>query len=755
MDVFSRIAQELGIKSGQAEAVARLLDEGATVPFIARYRKEAHGSLDEVAVVAVRDRLEQLRELDNRRQAVLKSLNERDLLSPELADGIAKAATLSELEDIYLPFRPKRRTRAAIAREKGLAPLAESLLEQAPSARPRDLAARYVDTEKGVADPDDALAGARDIIAEQVSEDAVLRGVLREFFTRKAQALSKVTKGKEEEGAKYRDYFDWQEPAANAAGHRILAMLRGENEGFLTLHFLPESDAALAIVRNRFVKNASPAGEQVREAVDDGYKRLLAPSMETELRAELKRKAEDEAINVFARNLRQLLLASPLGQKRVLAIDPGFRTGCKLACLDAQGTLMHHDLIHVMSEEQQKAAGQKIHDLCARYAIEAIAVGNGTAGRESESLARSLGLSIPVLMVSESGASVYSASEVARKEFPDLDLTVRGAVSIGRRLMDPLAELVKIDPKAIGVGQYQHDVDQTQLKQRLADVVESCVNAVGVELNTASAELLTHVSGLGPALAKAVVAFREANGPFKRRKDLLKVPRLGPKAFEQAAGFLRIHGGENPLDASAVHPESYSVVERMAADLGCALRDLLVKVELRRTIKAERYVSGSIGLPTLTDILNELEKPGRDPRESFEIFAFNDKVSSLADLEPGMRLPGIVTNVTNFGAFVDIGVHQDGLVHISHLADHFVKDPHDVLKVQQKVQVTVLDVDPARKRISLSLRSNPEENGKVPRQDSPRPPQSGKNADKRSPAPGQRPDAMNNNPFKNLQIKGR
>ena len=714
MDHISRIAQECNISAVQAGAVVRLLDEGATIPFIARYRKEAHGSLDEVAVTVVRDRLEQLRELDARREAVLRSLNERDLLTPELAGRIAATVAIAELEDIYLPFRPKRRTRAAMARERGLEPLALLLLEQNPTLCPLEHAERHVDTEKGLAAPEDVLAGARDIIAEMVSEDASTRGVMRAFFNRKAVLVSKGVKGKDEENSKFRDYFEWQELATLAAGHRILAMLRGESEGVLTLHFLPESEEALGMLRGRFVKNAFPAGEQVREAVEDGYRRLLAPAIETELRAGLKRKAEDEAVNVFARNLRELLLASPLGQKRVLALDPGFRTGCKLVCLDAQGALLYHGLIYIMSEEQQKSAGNTIRTLCSRYALEAVAIGNGTAGRETECFVRSLGLSVPVIMVSESGASVYSASETARREFPDLDLTVRGAISIGRRLMDPLAELVKIDPKAIGVGQYQHDVDQSLLKQRLTDVVESCVNAVGVELNTASMELLTHVSGLGPSLAKAVVVFREANGPFKRRKDLLKVPRLGPKAFEQSAGFLRIRGGEYPLDASAVHPESYALVERMASDLNCSARDLLDNAELRQRIRPESYVGGTVGLPTLRDILAELEKPGRDPRDNFEAFVFSDKVNSPADLEPGMRLPGIVTNVANFGAFVDIGVHQDGLVHISQLADRFVKDPHDVIKVGQKVRVTVLDVDMARGRISLSLRANPDETGRMP-----------------------------------------
>jgi uncharacterized protein len=702
------IAKELIISAKQAKAVTDLLDEGATIPFIARYRKEAHGSLDEVSITAIRDRLAQLRELDARRQAVLKSLAERDLLTDELSQKIQQATGLTELEDIYLPYRPKRRTRATMAREKGLEPLALVLLEQDASLRPHDAAAPFVDAEKGVATTDDALAGARDIIAETVSEDSAARAAMRDYFARNAVASSGVSRGKEEVGAKFRDYFEWKEPADKAAGHRILAMLRGEGEGVLTLHFLPKHESAMAALHGIFVKNASPVGNEVRQAVDDGYKRLLAPSLETELRGILRERAEIEAIAVFARNLRQLLLASPLGQKRVLAIDPGFRTGCKVVCIDAQGALLHHDLIHIMSDGQKKSAGEKIRTLCAAYGAEAVAVGNGTAGRETETLVRSLGLAIPVVMVNESGASVYSASEAARKEFPDLDLTVRGAVSIGRRLMDPLAELVKIDPKAIGVGQYQHDVDQTRLKRSLDDVVESCVNAVGVELNTASAELLTHVSGLGPSLANAVIAYREANGPFACRSDLKKVPRLGPKAFEQAAGFLRIQGGTNPLDASAVHPESYSIVRAMAKDIGCAVADLLTRQELRQQIRPENYVTQTVGLPTLRDILAELEKPGRDPREAFEAFTFAQGVNSFDDLTPGMRLPGVVTNVTNFGAFVDIGVHQDGLVHISHLSDQFVSDPHTVVKVQQKVQVVVLEVDAARNRISLSMRQSPE-----------------------------------------------
>ncbi len=708
MQFFEQIAKELGIAPGQAKAVAELLDGGATIPFIARYRKEAHGSLDEVAVTAVRDRLTRLRELEARRQAILASLTERELLTDELRDNVMAAGSVTALEDVYLPYRPKRRTRAIMAREKGLEPLALTLLEQIASLSPEKEAEPFVDAEKGIESVEAALAEARDIIAEMACEDAAARAAMRDFFSRKAVAASSVAKGKEAEGAKFRDYFDWRENAAKAAGHRLLAMSRGEAEGFLTLHFLPEAEPALALFRGMFVKNSSPAGEQVREAVDDSYKRLLAPSLETELRGVLRNKAEGEAIAVFAKNLRQLLLASPLGQKRVLAIDPGFRTGCKIVCLDAQGALLHHDLIHIMNEDQQKNAGEKIRRLVAAHKAEAVAIGNGTAGRETESLVRSLHLSLPVLVVSESGASVYSASETARREFPDLDLTVRGAVSIGRRLMDPLAELVKIDPKAIGVGQSQHDVDQTALKKSLDDVVESCVNAVGVEVNTASMELLTHVSGLGPALARAVVAYREANGPFARRKDLQKVPRLGPKAFEQAAGFLRIHGGANPLDASAVHPESYGIVEAMAKDLGCAASDLLVDPEKRQRIKAESYVTETVGLPTLRDILAELEKPGRDPRQAFDAFAFAEGVTRLEDLEPGMRLPGIVTNVTNFGAFVDIGVHQDGLVHISQLADSFVSDPHTVVTMRQQVSVTVLEVDAARNRISLSMRRNPD-----------------------------------------------
>ena len=705
------VAQELNVAPAQAEAVASLLAEGATVPFIARYRKEATGSLDEVAILAIRDRLAQLKDLDDRRAAILKSLAERQLLTPELEEAVNAAPTLAVLEDAYLPYRPKRRTRAMAAREKGLEPLALAILAQEAGCDPETQAQSYADADKGVDDAAAALAGARDIIAELINEDATARARLRELFNAKAMLTSKVIPYQEEAGAKFRDYFDSSEPALSAPGHRVLAMRRGEKEGHLVLHILPPLEDALAILESLFVRGDGPAAAQVRQAVGDSYKRLLGPALETELRLVTKDKAEAEAVKVFAENLRQLLLAPPLGQKRVLAIDPGFRTGCKVACLDAQGRLLAHDVIHLMSERQRQEAAAKLKELCGRHQIEAIAVGNGTAGREAEDLARGLGLgpAVTVVMVSEAGASVYSASEVARQEFPDLDLTVRGAVSIGRRLMDPLAELVKIEPKAIGVGQYQHDVDQGALAGSLEDVVVSCVNAVGVEVNTASPQLLAYVSGLGPALAKNIVAWREENGPFRDRRQLTKVPRLGPKAFEQAAGFLRVRGGDNPLDASAVHPESYPLVEAMAADLGCRIEDLLRDQGLRGRIEPRRYVSEAAGLPTITDILAELAKPGRDPRQGFEEFSFAAGVSKLEDLEPGMRLPGIVTNVTNFGAFVDVGVHNDGLVHVSQLADRFVSDPRQVVKVQQRVMVTVLEVELARGRVSLSMRQQGQE----------------------------------------------
>ncbi len=708
----TRIATELKIGASQVRATATLFSEGSTVPFIARYRKEQTGSLDEVAITTIRDRLAQLVELDKRREAILGSLEERDLLTDELRTSVEEALTLTAIEDIYRPYRPKRRTRATIAREKGLEPLAKLIYSQDPVIDPRDEARAFIDAEKGVESSEAALAGARDIIAEWVNEDAAARGDTRALFVKKGTITSKVVKGKESEGAKYRDYFDSQESITKAPSHRILAMFRGEQEGILKLTLRPPEEEALARLHRRFIVGRSPASEEVTLAVDDSYKRLLAPSLETEIRHLAKESADVEAIRVFAQNLRELLMTSPLGQKAVLAIDPGYRTGCKVVCLDRQGKLLHNTVIYpTQSGKRVKEAGMVLLDLVDRFSIEAIAIGNGTASRETEEFVRKLDLKkrIPIVMVNESGASIYSASQIARDEFPDYDITVRGAVSIGRRLMDPLAELVKIDPKSIGVGQYQHDVDQGRLKQSLHDAVESCVNRVGVEVNTASVPLLTTVSGLGSTLARKIVEFRDQNGPFLSRNVLKKVPRLGPKAFEQAAGFLRIRDGDNPLDASAVHPESYQVVERMANDLDCSVHDLMQREELREHIDLDRYTTDTIGLPTLTDILVELAKPGRDPRDRFEPFAFADGVHAIDDLTPGMTLPGIVTNVTNFGAFVDIGVHQDGLVHVSQLADRFVKDPSEVVKVQQRVMVTILEVDKSRKRISLSMRKEPSE----------------------------------------------
>jgi uncharacterized protein len=751
---LEQVAQELGLQPKQIQAVAALLDDGATVPFIARYRKEATGSMDEVAIVSVRDRLHQLKELDDRRAAILKSLTERELLTPELEEQVNSAETRSVLEDLYLPYRPKRRTKGMMAKEKGLEPLALAIWQQDEGLDPAAEAGKFIDAEKGVDDAEAALAGARDIMAEWINEDAEARAKMRKLYLDKAQFLCKVITGQEEPGAKFKDYFDWSEPAAAAPSHRVLAMRRGEKEGFLLLRVQPPQEDAGELLERQFVQNDTAAAEQVRLAAADSYKRLLGPAMETELRLISKQKADEEAVKVFAANLRELLLSPPLGQRRVLAIDPGFRTGCKLVCLDAQSRMLHYDTINILGGKAQAAAAEKISKLVQEYAVEAIAIGNGTASRETEALVRGLELprSIIVVMVSEAGASVYSASEVARKEFPDLDVSVRGAVSIGRRLMDPLAELVKIDPKSIGVGQYQHDVDQGDLKRSLEDVVVSCVNAVGVEVNTASPQLLAHVSGLGSSLATNLVTHRETNGPFHSRKDLMKVPRLGPKAFEQAAGFLRIQGGENPLDASAVHPESYSIVESMARDLGCAVADLLSKTDLRKKIDPQKYVGGEVGLPTINDIMSELEKPGRDPREGFEEFSFADGVHEMSDLQPGMKLPGIVTNVTNFGAFVDVGVHQDGLVHISQLADRFVKDPYQVVKVHDKVMVTVLEVDLNRGRISLSMRANPQEarRGGQGQQSKPGKPGGGKRTAKRGgkpkPPPQGKPEAFNN-PF--------
>ncbi len=707
-----KIAGELKIQPRQVTATAKLFAEGATVPFIARYRKEATGLLDEVAITSIRERLVSLAELDQRREAILKSLAERNLLSDELKAAVTKADSVTQLEDIYLPYRPKRRTRAIIAKEQGLEPLADILFNQQATADPQAEAAKFVSAEKGVADIAAALAGARDIIAERVSDDATARARLRELYWSEAVVKSKVLSDKQEAAAKFKDYFDWSEPVGKIPSHRLLAIRRGETEGFLMMRISVPEESVLPTLEPMFVTGKGPAADQVRLAVQDSYKRLLGSAIEVELRLETKKRADAEAIRVFTDNLRELLLASPLGRKNVLAIDPGFRTGCKVVCLDRQGKLLHNDVIYptVSSAGEVREAAEAVLGLVKKFQIEAIAIGNGTAGRETETFVKLLKLpsTIPVVMVNESGASIYSASEVAREEFPTHDVTVRGAVSIGRRLMDPLAELVKLDPKSIGVGQYQHDVDQAALKRSLDDIVVSCVNGVGVELNTASKQLLAYVSGLGPVLAANIVAHRNENGPFKSRAELKKVPRLGEKAFEQAAGFLRLRDGGHPLDASAVHPERYELVDRMARDLNCTVNDLMRDAGLRQKIQLPKYVTEAVGLPTLNDILGELAKPGRDPRQQFEVFSFQSGVEKMEDLKPGMKLPGIVTNVTAFGAFVDIGVHQDGLVHVSQLSDRFIKDPAEVVKVHQKVTVTVTEVDLPRKRIALSMKAAPQ-----------------------------------------------
>ncbi|WP_266366889.1 Tex family protein [Tellurirhabdus rosea] len=697
----TRIAGLLNLQSRPVANTLQLLDGGATVPFIARYRKEATGGLDEVQITAIKDTYQKLQELDKRRDAILKSIDEQGKLTAELRKKIEAAATMTELEDLYLPYKPKRKTRATIAVEKGLEPLAAALFMQR-EAEPERKAKAFLNDK--VASVDEALQGARDIMAEWVSEDAEARQRVRTLFEREAIIRSTVKKGKETEGVKFKDYFDFAEPLRRVPSHRLLALRRGEAEGVLSVSISPDEEAAVERLERQFLRGLPGSKEQVALAIKDSYKRLIKPSLETEFDNLSKEKADTEAIQIFADNLRQLLLTSPLGQQRVLAIDPGFRTGCKVVCLDAQGTLLANDVIY--PDWKRPEAEQKVLKLVQQYALEAIAIGNGTAGRETEAFVRSLnfGKTIPLFMVSEQGASVYSASEVARQEFPDQDVTVRGAVSIGRRLMDPLAELVKIDPKSIGVGQYQHDVDPTALKNSLDSVVESCVNQVGVSLNTASAHLLRYVSGLGPQLAQNIVEFRAKNGPFKSRDQLKKVPRLGPKAFEQCAGFLRIDNAPNPLDNSAVHPESYPVVERMAKDLGASVQELVKKPELRKQIKPERYVTDTVGLPTLRDILAELEKPGRDPRGQLSVFEYDERVRKVEDLHEGMILPGVVTNVTAFGAFVDIGVKQDGLVHISQLSHQYVSDPRQVVKVFQKVQVKVVEVDLQRKRIALTMK---------------------------------------------------
>ncbi len=702
---IQNIAHELSLSTKSVLSVAQLLDDGATVPFIARYRKEATGSLDEVAVATIRDRLDQLTELDKRRESMLASLREREVLNDSLEKALNAAKTKTELEDIYLPYKPKRRTRAALAKERGLEPLAVRLFAQT-GQDPTPLAEKFVNPDNDVPDVASALAQARDIIAEQVSESPTLRAVVRELFERKARFRSKVVKKNQDsqEAVAYRDWFDWDESAGAIAGHRALAMLRGEREGILSLTIRPDQDEAIRRLQSRVVKGRGKDAEQVGLAVEDGYKRLLAPSLENELRASIKTRADAEAIRVFTKNLRELLLAPPLGQKRVLALDPGYRTGAKTVVLDAQGNLLHNTTIFPTgSQKQQDEALATLKQLIETHKIEAIAVGNGTAGRETETFVRNLQSELPVVLVNESGASIYSASEIARREFPDLDLTVRGAVSIGRRLMDPLAELVKIDPKSIGVGQYQHDVDQAALKRALDDVVTSCVGAVGVDVNTASPELLAYVPGLGPTLAQNIIERRSETGPFHDRKSLLNVKRLGPKAFEQAAGFLRVRGA-NPLDASAVHPERYALVERMAKSLGLTPAELMADDSARGRIALDAFLDDTVGLPTLNDIMSELAKPGRDPRPSFEAFAFAD-VHDIKDLYEGMQVPGIVTNVTKFGAFIDVGVHRDGLVHISQLSDHFISDPASVVRVGQHVMVKVTEVDTTRQRIGLSMKN--------------------------------------------------
>jgi len=705
----TKIAEELNLALQQVKATARLLKGGDTVPFIARYRKEITDSLDEVAITGIRDKMAQLEALDNRRDSILKSLEERELLTDDLKGKVVSAETMATLEDIYLPYRPKRRTRAMAAKEKGLEPLAGIIFEQKDEADPIKEAAAFIDPEKGVETAEDALAGSRDIIAEWINEDQGARKKMRELYAQKGAFCSKVIPGKEEGGAKFRDYFDWEEPVPDAPSHRILAMRRGEKEGFIDLRISPPQDKALTLLETMFVKGEGAASKEVKKAVHDCYKRLLSVSMETDIRLETKKVADREAIKIFTDNLRELLLEPPLGQKSVMAIDPGIRTGCKVVCLDPQGKLLKTDTIYLFQSENAKLSSAKtVRELFDTYKVAAIAIGNGTGGRETEAFINELPFSndIPVIMVNESGASVYSASEAAREEFPDLDLTYRGAVSIGRRLMDPLAELVKIDPKSIGVGQYQHDVNPLGLKKSLDDVVTSCVNAVGVDVNTASQQLLTYVSGLGTQLAKNIVTYRDENGSLSSRKELKKVPRLGPKAFEQAAGFLRIRGGNDPLDSSAVHPESYGIVKAMAKDIGLKVTDLLESDVLRKKIDLNKYVTDKVGMPTLTDILSELAKPGRDPRDRFEVFKFMQGIEKIDDVRPGMSLPGVVTNVTAFGAFVDIGVHQDGLVHISQLANRFIKDPNEVAKVHQHVTVKVLDVDLERKRISLSMKQD-------------------------------------------------
>ncbi|MCK5134470.1 MAG: RNA-binding transcriptional accessory protein [Bacteroidales bacterium] len=705
MIVFEEIiAQRTGISVRQVKNTVELLEEGATIPFISRYRKEHTGSLDEVQITGIRDELNKLKELEKRKAYILKTIDEQEKLTDELEQKIAACLDPVLLEDIYLPYKSKRKTRATVAREKGLEPLAKILLRQ-QEMQVEKVASEFVKEE--VKTVEEALQGAKDIIAEWVNENQQSRKTVRYFFDRGAVIHSRLVKGKEEEAVKFTNYFEFSEPLKNCPGHRILAMRRGEHEGFLKISIEPDTGKVVEALEDQYVKGPYNVSKQVAEAVGDSYKRLMQPSIENEFKSLYKDKADKEAIKVFADNLRQLLLASPLGQKRVLALDPGFRSGCKLVCLDEHGNLVHNETIYPHPPQSDRAgATKKICTLVQQYKTEAIAIGNGTASRETERFIRLVRFpyDIEVYVVNESGASIYSASKIARDEFPDYDVTVRGSVSIGRRLMDPLAELVKIDPKSIGVGQYQHDVDQGNLKKSLDEVVESCVNLVGVNVNTSSKHLLTYVSGLGPVLAQNVVDYRQKIGGFTSRQELQKVPRMGEKAFEQCAGFLRIEGAENPLDNSAVHPESYFIVEKMAADLGVNMKQLVSNVSLIKQIDVQKYVKGDIGIPTLKDIQAELEKPGRDPREQIEVFEFDQGVFGMEDLKPGMELPGIVTNITKFGAFVDVGVKQDGLVHISQLADRFIRDPNDVVKIHQHVRVKVLEVDIQRSRIQLSMK---------------------------------------------------
>jgi len=704
----ARIALQLSLAEREVQATVDLLDSGASLPFIARYRKEATGNLDEVAIARIRDLLLRLRQLEERREAILHSLSKRNLLTDDLREKLLAADTLTRLEDIYLPFRPKRKTRATAAKERGMEPLAKKIFAQDHGdLDPEKEALAYVDVEKGVASAKEALAGARDIIAEWMSEDAEARSRMRDLYQSQGVLRSVAASCKEADDSKFRDYLDWFEPVTRTSPHRLMAMLRGARAGVLSLHVAPAEEDGLAILEELFIKRDDLAADQVKQAAKDGYLRLLAPSMENETLAAARANAEEKAIEIFSENLRQVLLEPPLGQKCVLAVDPGFRTGCKLAVIDRLGRLQESHVIFPHDTEKRRAeAAAKLQEICKKNGIEVIAVGNGTAGRETEAFLRGLNLDMPIIMVNESGASVYSTSDVARREFPHEDATVRGAVSIGRRLIDPLAELVKIEPKAIGVGQYQHDVDQSALKRALDDVVSSCVNLVGVDVNAASRELLAYVSGLGPKLAEAVVNYRNDHGLFCSRNDLRKVPRLGPKAFEQAAGFLRIRESDNPLDDTAVHPESYPLVEKMASDLGVSVKELMRNEDLLGKLDLKKYISERAGIATLQDILDELYRPGRDPRKEFEAFSFAPGIEKLEDLQVGIKLPGIVTNVTAFGAFVDIGVHQDGLVHISQLRDGFVKNPIDVVKPRQKVTVKVLDVDLERKRIELSMKKS-------------------------------------------------